>query len=491
MTTAASFHIGYTQYLGPDGVPVQSLPAFARDPGALIPLYCAMVLTRAFDTKAVALQRTGKLGTFASSVGQEAIGVGVASAMRADDVLFPSYRDHAAQLLRGVTMTESLLYWGGDERGSDFAVPRHDFPNCVPIGTQVCHAAGAAYAFRLRGEPRVAVAIFGDGSTSKGDFYEAMNMAGIWQAPLVLVINNNQWAISVPRSTQSAAQTLAQKAIAAGIDGLQVDGNDVIAVHQVMHAALAKARRGDGPTLVEALSYRLGDHTTADDATRYRDSELIRKQWDHEPRVAVAIFGDGATSKGDFYEAMNMAGVWRAPLVLVINDNQWAISVPRSQQTAAQTLAQKAIAAGIDGLQVDGNDVIAVREVAGAALARARRGDGPTLIEALSYRLGDHTTADDATRYRDAETVSQRWEAEPLRRLRLYLMKMKRWDKEQEDALGKSCHAEVERAVEAYLATPAPGASAMFDHLYAVLPEAMKEQLAAARRFAPAGDHDG
>jgi 2-oxoisovalerate dehydrogenase E1 component alpha subunit len=362
MTTAASFHIGYTQYLGPDGEPVQPLPAFAQDPMALIPLYRAMVLTRAFDTKAVALQRTGKLGTFASSVGQEAIGVGVASAMEPDDALFPSYRDHAAQLLRGVTMTESLLYWGGDERGSDFSVPRHDFPNCVPIGTQVCHAAGAAYAFLLRHEPRVAVAIFGDGGTSKGDFYEAMNMAGVWQAPLVLVVNNNQWAISVPRSRQSAAQTLAQKAIAAGIDGLQVDGNDVIAVHQVVHAALAKARRGDGPTLIEALSYRLGDHTTADDATRYRDAEDLSKQWAYEP----------------------------------------------------------------------------------------------------------------------------------LLRLRTYLMRMNVWDKAQDEQLGRACLAQVEQAVDAYLAVPPPDTSAMFDHLYETLPLAMREQLAMAQRFAPpAGNRHG
>jgi pyruvate dehydrogenase E1 component alpha subunit len=360
--TAASFHIGYTQYLGPDGEPAQPLPAFAWDPMALLPLYRAMVLTRAFDTKAVALQRTGKLGTFASSVGQEAIGVGVASAMQSDDVLFPSYRDHAAQLLRGVTMTESLLYWGGDERGSDFSVPRHDFPNCVPIGTQVCHAAGAAYAFLLRHEPRVAVAIFGDGGTSKGDFYEAMNMAGVWQAPLVLVVNNNQWAISVPRSRQSAAQTLAQKAIAAGIDGLQVDGNDVIAMHQVVHAALAKARRGDGPTL----------------------------------------------------------------------------------------------------------------------------------IEALSYRLGDHTTADDATRYRDAEVLSQQWAYEPLLRLRTYLMRMNAWDKAQDEQLGRACLAQVEQAVDAYLAVAPPDTSAMFDHLYETLPLAMREQLAMAQGFAPpAGNRHG
>lgn len=362
MTAAASFHIGYTQYLGPDGEPAQPLPAFARNPTALIPLYRAMVLTRAFDTKAVALQRTGKLGTFASSVGQEAIGVGVASAMQPDDVLFPSYRDHAAQLLRGVTMTESLLYWGGDERGSDFSGPRHDFPNCVPIGTQVCHAAGAAYAFQLRHEPRVAVAIFGDGGTSKGDFYEAMNMAGVWQAPLVLVVNNNQWAISVPRNRQSAAQTLAQKAIAAGIDGLQVDGNDVIAVHQVVHAALAKARRGDGPTLIEALSYRLGDHTTADDATRYRDAEVLSKQWAYEP----------------------------------------------------------------------------------------------------------------------------------LLRLRTYLMRVNVWDKAQDEQLGRACLAQVEQAVDAYLAIPPPDTSAMFDHLYESLPLAMREQLSMAQRFAPpAGNRHG
>ncbi|KVH79604.1 pyruvate dehydrogenase (acetyl-transferring) E1 component subunit alpha [Burkholderia ubonensis] len=359
MSTVARFHVDYTQYLGPDGEPVQPLPEFAQDPAALLPLYRAMVLTRAFDAKAIALQRTGKLGTFASSVGQEAIGVGVASAMQTDDVLFPSYRDHAAQLLRGVTMAESLLYWGGDERGSDFSAARHDFPNCVPIGTQVCHAAGAAYAFMLR----------------------------------------------------------------------------------------------------------------------------------REPRVAVTIFGDGGTSKGDFYEAMNMAGAWQAPLVLVINDNQWAISVPRTRQTAAQTLAQKAIAAGIEGRQVDGNDVIAVRQVVSEALDKARRGGGPTLVEALSYRLGDHTTADDATRYRDADTVAKQWEHEPLIRLRTYLMRMNAWDKARDTEFGKACYAQVDAAVQEYLAVAPPGASAMFDHLYATLPRALREQLDTALAFAPAAEN--
>ena len=240
----------------PQGDATQSLPEFARDPAALLPLYRAMVRTRLFDAKAITLQRTGKLGTFASSLGQEAIGVGVASAIREEDVLLPYYRDHAAQFPRGVTIVECLLYWGGDERGSDFSGPRQDFPNCVPIGNQVCHAVGVAYAFKLRREARVTVCIIGDGGTSKGDFYEAMNLAGVWRAPVVFVINNNQWAISAPRNIQTAAQTLAQKGIAAGIEGRQVDGNDVIAVRHVIQEAVEKARTGDGPTLIEAISYR-------------------------------------------------------------------------------------------------------------------------------------------------------------------------------------------------------------------------------------------
>ena len=362
MTTVASFHIEYTRFLDADGVPTQPLPDFAKNADTLVGFHRAMTLTRAFDAKAVALQRTGKLGTFASSVGQEAIGVGLATAMRPEDALFPSYRDHAAQLLRGVTMTESLLYWGGDERGSCFEAAPHDFPNCVPIGTQVSHAAGAAYAFRLRAEPRVAVAIVGDGGTSKGDFYEAMNMAGVWQAPLVIVVNDNQWAISVPRERQSAAQTLAQKAIAAGIDGLQVDGNDVVAVHDAARSALAKARAGGGPTLIEALSYRLGDHTTADDATRYRDPDVVAK----------------------------------------------------------------------------------------------------------------------------------RWATEPIVRLRKYLLSLGVWDKAREDALVQDCQRSVEAAVQAYLAVEPPDVTAMFEHLYAALPHALHEQLEEAQRFAGqfAGDKE-
>ncbi|PZP49547.1 MAG: pyruvate dehydrogenase (acetyl-transferring) E1 component subunit alpha, partial [Azospira oryzae] len=204
-----------------------------------------------------------------------------------------------------------------------------------------------------------------------------------------------------------------------------------------------------------------------------------------EPRVAVAVFGDGATSKGDFYEAINIAGAWRLPAVFVINNNQWAISMPRLRQTAAQTLAQKAIAAGIPGEQVDGNDVIAVRHAVEQALAKARAGGGPTLIEALTYRLGDHTTADDASRYRDAETVKAQWAQEPVSRLRTYLVRCGAWDREKEEALEKECASRVQAAVEEFLAIKLPGPEQMFDHLYATLPPGLQEQRAAAVAFAP------
>lgn len=289
-----------TRYIDSTGATLRPLPPFARGDG-LIGLYRAMVLTRLVDEKAVALQRTGRLGTYASSLGQEAVGVGVASAMRAADVLLPSFREQGAMLWRGVTITELLVYWGGDERGSDFSGPREDFPVCIPVGTQFPHAVGVALAMKLRDEPRVAVTVGGDGSTSKGDFYEAINMAGVWKAPVVFVINNNQWAISVPRAAQTAAATLAQKAAAAGIPGEQVDGNDVIAVRDATERAIENARRGNGPTLIEAVTYRLSDHTTADDARRYRTDAEVTAHWKAEPiaRLRSHLVADRAWSKKD------------------------------------------------------------------------------------------------------------------------------------------------------------------------------------------------
>jgi pyruvate dehydrogenase E1 component alpha subunit len=180
-------------------------------------------------------------------------------------------------------LRELFLFWGGDERGSDFANAREDFPICVPVGTHAPHAVGVAMAFKLRRQQRVAVAVFGDGATSKGDVAEALNGAGAWNLPVVFVINNNRWAISLPVAQQSAAETLAQKAVAAGIDGEQVDGNDIVAVREAAGRAIEKARSGGGPTLIEALSYRLGDHTTSDDASRYRKDSEVSPHWAEDP----------------------------------------------------------------------------------------------------------------------------------------------------------------------------------------------------------------
>ncbi len=285
----ANFEVRRRQYLGPEGETVAELPEFAQDREAVVALYRGMIETRVFDEKAIALQRTGRLGTYASSLGQEAVSIGLAAAMRAEDVLLPSFREHGAQLWRGVAMEEVLLFWGGDERGSDFAGPRRDFPVCIPVGDQYPHAAGVALALQREGAG-VAVAVGGDGSTSKGDFYEALNIVGVWNLPTVFVINNNQWAISMPRSEQTAAETIAQKAIAVGLPCEQVDGCDVLAVRAAVAAAVERARRGGGGALIECVTYRLCDHTTADDASRYREDAEVSAAWANEPIKRMRAF---------------------------------------------------------------------------------------------------------------------------------------------------------------------------------------------------------
>lgn len=346
----ARFEISRRRYIGPEGEPLAVLPPAARDRELMRSLYRAMMLTRVFDKRAVAMQRVGQLGTYASSLGQEAVPVGVASAMTTDDVLLPTYRDQGAMLWRGVKPAEVLQVWGGDERGYQNSGPVHDFPGSIPIASHAPHAVGVATALKLRGEPRAAVCMLGDGATSKGDFYEAINVAGAWALPVLFVVTNNQWAISLPRTRQSAAETLAQKGIAGGLPAEQVDGNDVVAVHQA----------------------------------------------------------------------------------------------------------------------------------AAEALERARAGNGPALIEALTYRLSDHTTADDATRYRLAEEVSAHWRDEPLARLRAYLARQEWWSKEDEEALLRDCEHTVEEGRAAYLAIPPDRPTAMFDHLFATLPRPLAEQ---RRRF--------
>src|SRR5215510_2642176 len=299
--TVATFDVHYRRYLDPSGHLIGEAPAFANDREVMLSLYRAMTLVRTFDYKAVALQRTGQIGTYPSCLGQEAVGVGYASVMTDKDVMFTTYREQAAQLWRGVTITELLQYWGGDERGCNYSGPREDFPVAVPIGSQATHAVGVATAFKLRGEPRVAVCALGDGATSKGDFYESINLAGVWKLPAVFIVINNHWAISLPVEQQTATETLAQKAIAAGIPGIQIDGNDIVAVRQVCGEAMDRARNGKGASVIEAFTYRIGDHTTADDATRYRKDEQISAAWKIDPlaRLRTYLGNQGWWSKED------------------------------------------------------------------------------------------------------------------------------------------------------------------------------------------------
>lgn len=283
--SVASFEVLLTRFLQPDGIARGELPAFAQDAEQLRAMYRLMVRTRAFDKKAVALQRTGQLGTYAACLGQEAIGVAIGHALQPDDVFMPAYREYAAQFARGVPMRDILLYWGGDERGMNYdgGAAVNDFPLSVPIGTHVPQAIGVAYAFKLRKQPRVVLVSCGDGATSKGDFYEAVSSAKIWNLPIVFLVSNNGWAISLPFNRQTGAATVAQKAFAGGMPGEQVDGNDVLATRFVLERAIERARAGGGPSLIEALTYRLHDHTTADDARRYRSAEELEAAWERDP----------------------------------------------------------------------------------------------------------------------------------------------------------------------------------------------------------------
>ncbi len=261
------------------------------DEPLLPPLDCAqlkeiyewMVLARTFDEKAFKLQREGRLGTYASILGQEAAQVGSAYALQRSDWMFPAFREPGASFVRGLRLRMIFQYWAGDERGSQIPPGQNDFPITIPVATQIPIAVGVAMAAKARGDPIAVMCYMGDGATSKGDFHEGLNFAGVFAAPIVFVCQNNQWAISVPRSRQSAAKTLAQKALAYGFPGIQVDGNDVLAVYQATHEALTRARAGAGPTLIECGTYRLADHTTADDASRYRSREEVERWRQKDP----------------------------------------------------------------------------------------------------------------------------------------------------------------------------------------------------------------
>ncbi|BBW97763.1 pyruvate dehydrogenase (acetyl-transferring) E1 component subunit alpha [Geobacillus icigianus] len=271
----------------------QKLAAFSD--GWLLDAYRAMRRARVIDERLLRMQRQGRIGTYAPFSGQEAAQVGSALALRNDDWIFPSYREVAVCLLQGMPLEQFFYYVQGRLSGKRMPDGVNIFPTQIIIAAQTLHAVGCAWASKLKGEPHVSVAYFGDGATSEGDFHEAMNFAAVYNVPVIFFCQNNQYAISVPYAKQTASRTIAQKALAYGMKGVLVDGNDVLAVYETMRQAVDAARRGEGPMLIEALTYRLGPHTTADDPTKYRRPEEVeawrRKDPLHRVRVLLARRG--------------------------------------------------------------------------------------------------------------------------------------------------------------------------------------------------------
>src|SRR2546426_7184122 len=244
-------------------------------------LYRAMLLARRLDERMVRLQRQGRIGTFAPIKGQEASQLASVAVLRPSDWMVPSFRETAAMIWRGWPIEKLLLFFSGHLEGGQPTPDQRDLPITIPVSTQLPHAVGLAYAAQYRDDDVVVMAYFGDGATSEGDFHEALNFAGVWHVPVVFVCQNNQWAISVPLKKQTHSRTIAQKALAYGFPGIQVDGNDLFAVYAAAREAVDRARAGDGPTLIECMTYRLGVHTTADDPTKYRAEEEVR-MWEQK-----------------------------------------------------------------------------------------------------------------------------------------------------------------------------------------------------------------
>lgn len=249
----------------------------------LLAIYRFMILVRMADEKAFHLQREGRLGTYASLRGQEAAQVGSSYAVQPSDWIFPLYRDMAAMMIKGMPLENMFLYWMGNEMGNKTPEGVNLFPITIPVGSQIPLAVGAAWAAKIKGDKVAVLVYFGDGATSEGDFHDGMNFSGVFNTPNVFFCENNQYAISVPRERQTASKTLAQKAIAYGFEGIQIDGNDVLAVYAVTKEAMDKAREGRRPTFIEAFTYRMSDHTTADDATRYRKEDEVKGWLERDP----------------------------------------------------------------------------------------------------------------------------------------------------------------------------------------------------------------
>ncbi|GAA3794659.1 pyruvate dehydrogenase (acetyl-transferring) E1 component subunit alpha [Streptomyces coacervatus] len=282
----------------PDAEPYRVLgteAAAKADPALLRRLYAELVRGRRYNVQATALTKQGRLAVYPSSTGQEACQVAAALALQERDWLFPSYRDTLAAVARGLDPVQALTLLRGDWHTGYDPHEHRVAPLCTPLATQLPHAVGLAHAARLKGDDVVALALVGDGGSSEGDFHEALNFAAVWQAPVVFLVQNNGFAISVPLAKQTAAPSLAHKAVGYGMPGRLVDGNDAAAVHEVLTDAVRQAREGGGPTLIEAITYRIDAHTNADDATRYRGDTEVEAWRAHDP---IALLEHELTERG-------------------------------------------------------------------------------------------------------------------------------------------------------------------------------------------------
>jgi pyruvate dehydrogenase E1 component alpha subunit len=279
-------HIEYLSVLDEHGrMDTKLMPDLDED--QLRYMHRIMLLSRRFDERLLTLQRQGRIGTFAPIKGQEAAQIGAVAPLQQEDWVVPSFRETAAAIYRGTPLTGLLIFQAGYNEGGCIPEGQHNLPIAVPVGTQIPHAVGIAYGMQYRQQPQVTLVFFGDGATSQGDFHEGLNFAGVFNTPTIFLCQNNQWAISLPRTKQTRSQTLAQKALAYGIPGIQVDGNDVFAVYVAVQEAAERARSGKGPTLVECVTYRVSLHTTADDPTRYRSEEEVKGWEKRDPLVRL------------------------------------------------------------------------------------------------------------------------------------------------------------------------------------------------------------
>jgi pyruvate dehydrogenase E1 component alpha subunit len=275
--------VDHLSILGPDGkVDTKLEPDIDDD--LLVDMYRGMVRSRLFDERMLNLQRQGKLGTFAPVKGQEASQIGTAAVLRQDDWVVPSFREASVSLWRGAPMDSVLLFAAGYNEGLAIPDDLNDMPIAVPVGSQILHGVGIGYGIVLDGGDQVVMTYFGDGATSEGDFHEALNFAGVLKTPVIFLNQNNSWAISTPRSIQTASPTLAQKALAYGLPGIQVDGNDILAVYVAAQEAVERARKDGRATLIECLTYRMEVHTTADDPKRYREDEAVA-EWEKKDPI--------------------------------------------------------------------------------------------------------------------------------------------------------------------------------------------------------------